>query len=255
MKQALAISNLDGVQLSLTTEFHIVKDRAIAQARLVSEVIDHPTMETAVAAASNIAGILKALENSRVAVKAPVLKLGRAIDAKAKEAAIELAKESARLNEQVKAYYREMERKADAARRLAEKLAQAKREKAEAEARAADADRRRLEAEAARAKSDEEASRLRAEAEERERQSAIAKARAEEVQAKEISAPEKADNMTVRKVWKHEVTDLAALYKARPELVALEPRTNEINRAVRADGLRECPGLRIWQETDTTIRS
>jgi chromosome segregation ATPase len=252
---ALAISNIDGVKLSLTTEFHLLKTQALEKAKSVAPVVSTETMQAADSVLSEIKGILKKLETSRNTVKSPVLDLGRKIDGVAKDAAKELEMEKVRLDTEIKAYYREQERKAEAARQFAEKLASAKREKEEAEARAAESERRRLEAEAANAKSQDEAARLRAEAAKREQEAAEATQRAEAVEAKPIAAPVKSSNMTVRKVWKHEVIDIAALYKVRPELVTLEPKTNEINKAIREGGMRECQGLRIFEETDTIIRS
>jgi hypothetical protein len=92
-----------------------------------------------------------------------------------------------------------------------------------------------------------------ARAKEAEAQAAQAKADAPPAQPPVATAP-KAQKMTVRRVWKHEVTDIQALYAARPELCSIEPRTNAILAEIRG-GMSECPGLKIWQEDDVTVRS
>jgi len=62
----------------------------------------------------------------------------------------------------------------------------------------------------------------------------------------------KAWGVTTKKVMHYEVTDLRALYAARPELCSLEPKPSAI-RAVVVVGM-VVPGLRIWEETETSIR-
>jgi len=57
----------------------------------------------------------------------------------------------------------------------------------------------------------------------------------------------------ITKRWTFEVEDLDALYKARPDLVKIEPRTREINAEVAAS-VREIPGIRIYQESSVALR-
>jgi hypothetical protein len=252
---ALVIENTEGVRLSLTPEFHLVKARALETARAVDAVTDKDTMDLATRALAQVSGILKTLEESRNAVKAPVLKIGREIDSIAKEAAEELGREKARLKAGMDAYYREEARKAEAARRLSEKIADAKRQKEEEIIRAQQEEQRKLEEAAQKSNDQAESERLQQEAAERARLADEAAKRQEEIEAKEVKAPEKSEGMIVRKVWKHRVTDIHALYKARPELVTLEAKTNAINAVIRQGGEREIPGLEIYEEIDTTVRS
>lgn len=252
---ALVIENTEGVRLSLTPEFHLVKARALETARAVDAVTDKETMDLATKALVQVSAILKTLEDSRTAVKAPVLKIAKEIDAIAKEAAEDLGREKARLKASTEAYYREEARKAEAARRLAEKLAEAKRQKEEEIIRAQQEEQRKLEEAARKSNDAAERERLQQEAAERARLADEAARRQEEIEAKEVKAPAKSDGMIVRKVWKHRVLDLHALYKARPDLVTLEPKTNAINSAIRQGGEREIPGLEIYEEIDTTVRS
>jgi hypothetical protein len=229
MSAAIVIHNLGDVSLSLTPEFTQLKADALAKAHALQPVKDADSQALATEVLSNIKGLLRGIEQTRAQVKAPVLALGKQIDSIAKEATQELVATGIQINEQITAFYRAEAAKAEAARRMQEAL---------------DAKRRAREAEAL-----QEAAR----AKEAEAQAAQAKADAPPAQPPVATAP-KAQKMTVRRVWKHEVTDIQALYAARPELCSIEPRTNAILAEIRG-GMSECPGLKIWQEDDVTVRS
>ena len=47
--------------------------------------------------------------------------------------------------------------------------------------------------------------------------------------------------------------DVVQLYEAFQNLCAIEAKPREINNAISA-GMRQCPGLRIWKETQTGVR-
>lgn len=53
--------------------------------------------------------------------------------------------------------------------------------------------------------------------------------------------------------WAFEVTDMAALFAARPDLVKAEPRTREITGEISA-GVREIPGIRIYEDSAVVLR-
>lgn len=57
----------------------------------------------------------------------------------------------------------------------------------------------------------------------------------------------------VSKRWTFEVTDLAALYKARPDLVKLEERRAMINSEIAA-GVRDIDGIHIFEERGVALR-
>lgn len=65
-------------------------------------------------------------------------------------------------------------------------------------------------------------------------------------------APTKPEGVAVRQSYKFEVTDIKALFKARPDLCVIEPN----NAAIRAQipHNQNIPGLRIWQEAKASIR-
>jgi len=190
-----------------------------------------------------------------VDVKAPVLKLGKDIDTLAKTYAAELEEEAIRIERTlIKPYVQVEQEKAAARQRLADDLARKQREKAEAQAREAEAERQRLLREAQAATSAAEAQALAAAAQAKAEEAAAATERMENTQARVVAAPAKAAGMTVRKVWRFEVTDIAALYKARPSLCVLQESASAINAEMRG-GMRQCAGLRIWEEVDATVRA
>lgn len=66
-------------------------------------------------------------------------------------------------------------------------------------------------------------------------------------------APAKAVGLAVGRVWRWEVTDPAAAYAAHPEFFDLKEKKAVIKGSVH-EGF-QCPGMRVWQEIDTKIRT
>ena len=255
MSRALiTLAGIQGVSLDISADALLLKNQALTDAASITAVNDGDSQQIATNVLSTIKLILKQLETSRTDIKRPVLDLGKMIDDKAKVFAKELDQEASRLHELIQSHYREEKRKADEARRMQEMLEAKRRAKAEAEARALEEERRRIEQAALKATSETEAARLDEEARQKAAQAEAAQAKAETVTAQVIKAPEKAEKMTVRKVWKHRVTNIQQLLQARPEFVSLEPRTAAINAEIRG-GNHSIPGLEIWEEDDITIRS
>jgi hypothetical protein len=254
MSAILDIRGAQHVALSITEEALAQKASALNNAGSISEVCSKETLDNAAAVVSEIKGILKKLETSRTEIKRPVLDLGKRIDTVAQEYATELVLQANRLQASISAYYREEAEKAEAQRKMLEALAEKRRLKAEAEARAAEEERRKLEA-AARASADQEkAAALAKEAAARQAEAEAARLKAEASAPAPVAAPARAEKMSVRKVWKHKVTNIHEVYRHKPELVNLEPRTNAILAEIRA-GMTDCPGLEIWAEEEVTIRS
>jgi hypothetical protein len=69
-----------------------------------------------------------------------------------------------------------------------------------------------------------------------------------------IAAPKpemtKAKGQTTKQVLRHEVTDILALVKARPDLCKIEAKASAINSTCHPN--LPIPGLRLWFETETT---
>jgi chromosome segregation ATPase len=255
MSAILDIRGAQHVALSITEEALALKASALHNAGAISEVGSKETLDKAAAVVSEIKGILKKLETSRTEIKRPVLDLGKRIDTVAQEYATELVLQANRLQASISAYYRAEAEKAEAQRKMIEALAEKRRLKAEAEARAAEEERRRLEAEARAEASREKAAALAKEAAERQAEADAARLKAEaSAPPAPVAAPARAEKMSVRKVWKHKVTNIHQVYQHKPELVNLEPRTNAILAEIRA-GMTDCPGMEIWAEEEVIIRS
>lgn len=242
------------IELSITTEALLRKDNALHESRMVVVVNSAESQEIAVGSLSVLKRFRKDLESSREAIKKPVLDLGRRIDAKAKEVALDVDKEIARIEGLVREFQREELARAERARVAAEKMARAKREREEAEARRLEEERLRLEREAADSEDAEEARMLAAKASAAAEMADEHAARAEQVIARTVAAPPKASGMSVQKVWKFRVTDVSALYGDRPDLCVLEASASRINAAIR-EGLRTCPGLEIYEDIATSVRA
>lgn len=241
---SLVVPPIDAKAITLGAEFSLLSEQALAKASSITTVDDAESQELATQAASTIQGLLARLEKDRNAVKAPVLALGRQIDAIAKQGAAPLQAERDRLKEALRVHYLAEQEKARKAAEVQRRFAEARQKRLDEEARlAADA--------AQQAATQEEAEQATAKVEEI---TAKAEEAAQKVETIIPAAPAKAEKMTVRKVWRHEVKDLNALYAARPGLCRVEPNTNAINAEIRA-GMRECPGLLIWEDVDVTARS
>lgn len=228
--KAIVVQNLDSVPISIGAEFTLRAETILAEAKKVTAVTDAASQEIAVQTGSKIRALRNELEKARTEVKKPVLDIGRKIDDVAKKAAAPLTLELDRIEKTIRQYVLAEQEKA---RKLADFQA-----KMEAKKRA------RLEAEAAQAAA--------------AGNTAVAEELTEKAQAPAaapvVAAPPKVEKMTVRNVWKYEVTDLKALHAARPTLTKLEPSPSAIAAEIAA-GMRECPGLRIWEDVDVTTRS
>lgn len=233
----------------------------------------------------DVAALIKDCEQTRVKVKAPVLDLSRQIDEVARTYSEDLEKQSSRIKKLVGAYHAKLEEEQRAAeRKRQEELARIERERIESERRAvaeaariererlaAEAEARRVAMESARkASSIEDAEAAAQAADSAAKKSAdeaklaaealAAKQRAEALErAKQaaavvpVSKIEKQEGVSVKSVWKFEVTDIGILYLHNPSLVEMTPRTREINAAIKA-GHTTIPGLRIWEEKGVKVR-
>ncbi|MEI7534222.1 MAG: hypothetical protein WCK57_07605 [Verrucomicrobiae bacterium] len=252
---AFTLANFEPVKLSINTEAELAKSQALDGARAIVAITDAESQQAAVDALARCKRFTNRLEDSRTDVKAPVLKLGKEIDAMAKSFAAEVDSEASRLSKLINDHVRAEAEKAARAQKIRDDMAAKKRQREEEEARRADEERKRLEKESAKAEDPEEAAKLAREAQNAAFDAEQARQRADSVSTAVVAAPAKASGMAVKKVWKHRITDIHALYKARPDLVALEPKTNQINAVIRQGGERAIPGLEIFEEIDTTVRS
>lgn len=191
-------------------------------------------LDAAAAALTKIKSLTRTVEDSRKEVKAPVLEVGKRIDATAKDYLAPLEAEAKRLSVVVGAYQ-------EAARRKAEK----EREEAAKAQAAALAEMNAKQAEAL-AQGDEAAA-------DAARAEAADKIAASQLAVIEAEGP-KPDGIVTRTSWKFEVLDIVALFKSRPELCVVEPNNAAIRAVVKASNGAAIPGLRIWQEAGAIVR-
>lgn len=273
---ALTLTNADNISVSLVPDAVTQRSAALELASEVATVDNQFDQDIAADALKALKRIETGVESARVTVKAPVLQLGRQIDALAADFTNPVLVECKRITGLLSSYQTKVRMEAMAAERqrqaeLARIEADRRAAEAAAQKRAADilaavGEAKRQADVALRANTDAEAERAAQKSAEAAAQAetqrqlqelhAQSDQREREAQMKALTvakpAPQ-ADGMTVRQVWKFKVTDVHALYQSHPSLVSVEPRAREINAAMAA-GLRECPGLRIWSETVAGVR-
>lgn len=269
----IAVAGLESARVEIQADAYARRAEVIEAAKFCPSAVTDADTQTEVAnAVRDIKRLLKEVEDGRKAVKAPVLDIGRKIDAAAAEFTATLEAEANRLTGLLVGYETEQRRiaaeaeakrqeelkrqqeEAELARKRALLLETEAREKREAAERAA---REATNAEA-RAKAQEEARK----AQEARQQAAAEKAKQEEAeklqQAELLRAPAptvtRPSGVSASTPWTFEVVDLKALYAARPELVDLVIRRNDTITRIR-QGEREIPGLRIYQDTKVVVRT
>jgi hypothetical protein len=278
MKSALCVDRLNDVLVSVSTDAVTERTDLLAAATDVTSVADEFSHNCSVEVQRNIKKVLSDVEKARTDIKAPVLELGRKIDALAKDFCAPLVAEAARLNQIDTAYVVEQRKKADEAERT--RRAELAKIEAEKVRLAAEEARRKEAARLAELKAKEAVEAEQVAFDKQERDAANdAKAKAEldritqenaateakrklaELEAQRISTanatvkrPVKTDGQNVKEVWKFEVTDLKKLALDNWDLVRVEPNTAAINRNL-AQGMRACPGLRIYSEIETNVRA
>lgn len=206
-------------------------------------VVDSPaTQAAATEKAVNAQGFLKRLEASRKAVKAPILEIGRRIDALADELAAPVKAEMNRVGGLVAKF-----QQAEAIRVERERVEREKREREAMEAARIAAEKQRQAAAAMTTEADLNA------AIQAETAAKVAEKQMYDTLTAPAPAAVKASGSITKKVLRYEVTDIHALYKAMPHLVKLEPNVMAIKSTCAAN--QTIPGLRLWEELDTNFRS
>lgn len=249
--RALAVAGINTVQVTVSPSAYQSRYAVLFDARAVTAVDSEFAQDLAVGTLKDLKALLKLVEDSRKEVKAPVISLGRSIDQEATKFCEPLEAEANRLARLIASFQERQRLAAEAA----ERLRQAELARIEQERRAAE--------EAARKAAAEAQATSTAEAVEAERKARLAAEEAEE-KAKQEKARAflaaaavpvaKPKGLSITPTLRFEVTDVLALFTARPELVDLVPKPAAINAALRG-GDREIPGLRVWEETRVGVRA
>ncbi len=210
MTPSINITNIDQTfAIDISEGALLARKDALELGNSIVAVSTPAELADAVAAASLINGLIKQMEETREAVKRPILDAGKLIDKTAHGYNDALKLEQARVEKLASNY------QADQLRRI-EELRQD--------------ELRKLAAEALTDKS-EDAMLARA-----ERQI-------------ELQQPIRVAGATVKQSNDYEVTDLRALYLARPDLAEVTPRRALILASINIDGAPAIPGLRVFQTT------
>jgi len=268
----LQLTGIATATVTASQEAIDARDSALADASLITRVTSPASLASAVETQRDLKRIAKSAEDSRVAIKAPVLEITRRIDAAAAEFSEPLKAEINRINGLLTGYQEEQnriareeatKREAELARQRAEEAKRAseaarlereflqKQEAAERQAREATNADARAAAEKARQAAESQRAEL---AKKAERDAVLAaQEQARTLATMPVAAPRPA-GMSATAPWTFEVTDLAALQAAEPNLVEVTVRRSSVLARIR-EGTREIPGLRIFQETKVTVRA
>ncbi len=228
---ALTVTKLSDVFIGISGDAEAARAEALEVASVVTRVDSQATQELAVDALRLCADLVKSVEKSRTEVKRPVLELGRKIDGIAADFGSKLEAEANRIKRLIGDYQFKLlanQREEERARIAEANRIEMERQKAIAAVRTA------------------ETTEDRAEASKRLQEASEAK---REAMNAEVATIEKPAGVRSRSVWRFEVYDLPSVLKCRPDFVELSPRVRVINDALSA-GMRECPGLRIWEEME-----
>lgn len=242
----------DGYTLGITADAKLEKAVLLSTSSEVTVVSDPTTYEVAQDSTRSLAAMRNAVEKSRKQVKEPVLALGKQIDSIAAEFIADIEAEEKRIQSLMQDYAREQARiraeQEAAARRAA---AEAERQKQEAERKAREAEEQARRAEVLKTKAAQDKANAAAEEARRLSYEAAQKAQAEQTKALEqtLASVQTAAPAGVKEELDYEVTDIAALYRAAPQLVELSPRRKDILAALKqlqaANLPTTIPGLTI----------
>jgi hypothetical protein len=224
--------SLPSPQIELSPAAFNARTVALEASGRIKAIASVADLDAAAGALTKLKSLTRSVEDSRKEVKAPVLEVGKRIDATAKDYLAPLEVEAKRLSVIVGAFQEAARRKAEkereeAARVQAEALAELNAKQAEALAQGDEAA-----ADAARAE-------------------AADKIAASQLAVIDAEGP-KPQGIVTRTSWKFEVVDITALHAARPELCLIEPNNAAIRAVVKTGA--QIPGLRVWQEAGAIVR-
>ena len=234
--------NTEGCSIATTPEAMEVASNLHTELQEIKTVPDAAAQVMATERAVNAQRFLKQLEANRKDVKAPVIELGKRIDALAAELSAPVRTEMERVGKLVAGF-----QQAEAIRVATEKQLRDDMERRAIEAKF-DADALAKTAAAGVQTEADLAKAIEAE---------VIARQAEKDMYAQLTAPtptvQKASGSVTKKVLKFEVTDIVALFRAAPHLVKLEPNVTAIKSTCTP--ATNLPGIRLWEETETSFRT
>lgn len=252
---ALALRNVGGVEIGINPSAFAARDEAIAAASWVAVVKNQAQASAGIEALKMLKSVAKGVETSRVSVKAPILELGKKIDATAKEFVAEIDAEINRITALVTTF--EVEQRKAAAEEARKRQEEERRRQVEEAARLAEIRRQQEAAAKAELLAKTEREREIAEAQRIAAEQAVAteRAAAAERQANlpAVIEPPKVAGSVVREQWTFEVEDIRAFAQAHPDLVDITVRRADVLQLIRG-GCRQLAHARIFTETKVGVR-
>ena len=266
----LLVQNTSGIAVGFIPDAYKMRDKAVAHSAGIITVADPVEQSAAVAALRALKGVSKEVEASRKTAKAPVLDLGKRVDALAEQFVAPVTKEEERLTKLLTDYevaqQRIRDEEARKAQAEADRVAAVERKKAdELRAQRTEAERQLAAAreQAANAETKEELAASRKAVDDATRRvldlgGRIESAEDAAVVAQAFPAPvPKAaapSGLTAQQPWTFEILDLKAFAAACPDLVEITPKRAAILAKIR-EGTRQLPHTRIFQETRVSVRA
>lgn len=252
----LAITNLESVQITVTAQATMVREKALAIARDVVTVQDDITQVQAVNALQEIALLKKTIEESRKAVKAPCLDLGKRIDDTAKSFLELVLQEEERIKGMLSMYQlsttgvvTEVERNRQ------EELGSIDTRIVDIEVQLQNV-RQSLEENLTKAKTAAQKNKIAKEAS--EMLNALEDQKLELMrERKKLEDPlkvAKPKGVSMGRDWEIQVTDIHALYAFNPRLVRMEPDLPKIKGLLKL-GKKKIPGLEFKETTAIKVRT
>jgi len=232
--EIIVSGSLPSPQIELSPAAFNARTLALEASGRIKAIASVADLDAAASALTKLKALTRSVEDSRKEVKAPVLEVGRRIDAVAKDYLTSLESEATRLSVIVGSYQEAQRRKAEKERQAA----------ANAQAEAI-AEMNAKQAEAI-ANGDEEAA-------DAARAEAADKIAASQLAAINSEGP-RAEGITTRTSWKFEVVDIVAFYSALPELCIITPNNAAIRALIKVGVGANVPGLRVWQEAAAIVR-
>ena len=259
-----------GIDVFVVSEAYPRRDKVVAASAGIISIVDPVEQAAAVAALRALKTISKEVEASRKAAKAPVLDLGKRVDAIAEQFIEPVIAEESRLTKLLTDFEVEQQRirteEARKAQAEADRIAAEERKTADAlRAERAEAERQLAAAReaASNAETKEELATARKAVDEATKRVLDLGGR---IEAREDAAvvaqsfpavpakPTSPAGLTAQQPWTFEILDLKAFAAACPDLVEITPKRAVILAKIR-EGTRQLPHARIFQETRVSVRA
>lgn len=239
MTESLIITpNVGGAIVTAADAARLRRDELLTLAATVTTVTDRLDADDATATLKQLTEYAGTIEDQRTVAKAPVIALGKQIDAMAKELTASVATEQTRIG------------------RVLGEFERSERERADDERRKADAEVARV-AEETRKKALEASKGTASPLAQARAVDAVVEAGAAKVaEIKQQAAsyvPPKTSGTKLRGNIVFEVDDIKAVYAAYPELVILEPNGTAIRAILKQNPNLQIPGLRHRVENKVTV--